>query len=94
MRFGKSVLTRGFLLLCVTLMLSSAPTQGNAKDKLTADEARSIAKEAYIFNYPLVMYYRTMYLQSIDKTSKSYSGGFGHRLNPRSEEHTSELQSP
>jgi hypothetical protein len=71
----------GFLLLCVALMLSSAPTQGNAKDKLTADEARSIAKEAYIFNYPLVMYYRTMYLQSIDKTSKSYSGGFGEWLN-------------
>ncbi|MFA9476605.1 MAG: DUF1254 domain-containing protein, partial [Filomicrobium sp.] len=51
-----------------------------ARDTVTADEARKIAKEAYIFNYPLVMMYRTMYLQAIDETSKSYSGGFGKWL--------------
>jgi hypothetical protein len=50
------------------------------QDKVTPDEAEAIAKEAYIFNYPLVMYYRTMYLQAIDTTSKSYSGGFGKWL--------------
>ena len=37
-----------------------------ARDKVTADEARKIAKEAYIFTYPLVMMCRTMYLQAID----------------------------
>jgi hypothetical protein len=47
---------------------------------LTADEAKTIAKEAYIFNYPLVMMYRTMYLQAIDTKSKSFSGGFGKWL--------------
>ena len=47
---------------------------------VTAKEAREIAKEAYIFNYPLVMMYRTMYLQAIDPQSKSYSGGFGKWL--------------
>ena len=46
-------------------------------ERPTPEEARAIAKEAYIFNYPLVMMYRTMYLQAIDTTSKSYSGGFG-----------------
>jgi hypothetical protein len=51
-----------------------------AADKVTPAEARKIAKEAYIFNYPLVMYYRTMYLQAIDTKSKSYSGGFGKWL--------------
>ena len=51
-----------------------------AQDKVTPDEARAIAKEAYIFNYPLVMMYRTMYLQAIDKDSKSFSGGFGKWL--------------
>jgi hypothetical protein len=50
------------------------------QNKLTSDEAKAIAKEAYIFNYPLVMYYRTMYLQAIDTQSKSYSGGFGKWL--------------
>ena len=31
-----------------------------------AEEIRSVAKDAYIFNYPLVMNYRTMYMQAID----------------------------
>ncbi len=48
-------------------------------DLNTAD-ARSIAKEAYTFAYPLVMYYRTMFMQAIDSSSSSYSGGFGKWL--------------
>ena len=48
---------------------------------LTANEAKAIAKEAYIFTYPLVMYYRTMYMQAIDASSSSFSGGFGKWLN-------------
>jgi hypothetical protein len=81
------------LLAPLTIMLSltacgpgapdskpAATTAPAAETALTAAEARKIAKEAYIFNYPLVMYYRTMYLQSIDTTSKSYSGGFGKWL--------------
>jgi hypothetical protein len=47
-------------------------------DPITPAEARAIAKEAYIFNFPLVMYYRTMYLQSIAPGNKS--GGFGKWL--------------
>jgi hypothetical protein len=46
----------------------------------TPSEARAIAKEAYTFAYPLVMYYRTMYMQAIDASSGSYSGGFGKWL--------------
>jgi hypothetical protein len=71
----------GISLLCAALQVSCAPTQQDkAPDKVTPDEAKAIAKEAYIFNYPLVMMYRTMYLQSIDTQSKSYSGGFGKWL--------------
>ncbi len=33
--------------------------------KLTPEETRAIAKEAYVFTYPLVMNYRTMYVQAI-----------------------------
>ena len=46
----------------------------------TPSEARAIANEAYTFVYPLVMYYRTMYMQAIDASSPSYSGGFGKWL--------------
>jgi hypothetical protein len=70
----------GILSLCVALLMSCSPAQDKTQDKLTADEAKAIAKEAYIFNYPLVMMYRTMYLQAIDTKSKSYSGGFGKWL--------------
>ncbi|MEK6249667.1 MAG: hypothetical protein N2C12_15905, partial [Planctomycetales bacterium] len=67
-------------LLATCLLISSINLTATAQDKVTTDEARAIAKEAYIFNYPLVMYYRTMYLQAIDKDSKSFSGGFGKWL--------------
>ena len=77
----------GILLLCVAMLVSCSPaqdkTQGQAAKtdgQLTADDARAIAKDAYIFTYPLVMMYRTMYMQAIDTESKSYSGGFGHWL--------------
>ena len=79
-RFGRPTRIAGMVLSCVALMVSCAPTTENAQGTPTADEARSIAKEAYIFNYPLVMMYRTMYLQAIDTQSKSYSGGMGHWL--------------
>ena len=35
------------------------------QQNLTPEEVRAIAKETYIFTFPLVMYYRTMYLQAI-----------------------------
>ncbi len=57
----------------------SAETK-NAPSGLTPADAKAIAKEAYIFNYPMVMMYRTMWLQAINPESKSYSGGFGKWL--------------
>ena len=70
------MLLSALLSLCAALIATSTVAQ----DKVTPDEAKKIAKEAYIFNYPLVMMYRTMYLQAIDTKSKSYSGGFGKWL--------------
>ena len=64
-------------LAVTTLLLLFISSPVTANDKLTADQARAIAKEAYIFNYSLVMMYRTMYIQAIDSKSDSYRGGFG-----------------
>jgi len=67
--------------LSLTILIIMGMISCNSTTKeVTSDEARAIAKEAYIFNYPLVMYYRTMYLQAIDKDSESFSGGFGQWL--------------
>ena len=46
-------------------------------EEVTPAEARVIARDAYIFAYPLALQYRTMYVQAIDSTSKEYVGGFG-----------------
>jgi hypothetical protein len=41
-----------------------------------ADQTRTIAKEAYIYAYPMLYNYKTMYGQAIDPTSPAYVGGF------------------
>ena len=46
------------------------------KSRLTADEAREIAKEAYIYGYPLVMNYKTLYAYTLDKNNPEYKGEF------------------
>lgn len=58
--------------LASTLAIASAQAE-----EVTPAEARVIAKDAYIFAYPLALQYRTMYVQAIDSTSKEYVGGFG-----------------
>jgi hypothetical protein len=83
MKANRTLLVLLFLTIfvgCADKTKKENPKNEQTKN-LTADEAKAIAKEAYIFNYSMVMMYRTMYVQAIDKTSKSYSGGFGQWLN-------------
>jgi len=75
-----SISTKGWRMVATALCLVLFASITSAQDNVTPAEARKIAKEAYIFNYPLVMYYSTMYNQAIDTKSKSYSGGFGKWL--------------
>ena len=44
--------------------------------KLTPAEAKEIAKEAYVYGFPLVVNYKTMYLYVIDENSPEYKGSF------------------
>jgi len=43
---------------------------------VSPDEARRIAKDAYIFAYPMLENYKTMYLQAVDKQSGGYLAPF------------------
>jgi hypothetical protein len=43
---------------------------------ISAVDARAIAKEAYIYGFPMVMNYQTMYKQAIDKNSLDFRGDF------------------
>ena len=62
-------------ILLLTLV-SILPFPGCKKpiEKLTPNEAREIAKEAYTYGFPLIMNYKTMYLKTIDKNSSDYQG--------------------
>jgi hypothetical protein len=53
-----------------------ASLQAFAAD-LSPDAARKIAKDAYVFAFPLNYYYRTIYSQIVDPNNKSGLGGFG-----------------
>ncbi len=77
----KTLLVTWVLLITAGLATGCGPAEpAGSTSGVTAEEARAIAKEAYVFTYPLVMMYRTMYLQAIDADSDSYSGGFGEWL--------------
>lgn len=44
--------------------------------ELSPAEAQQIAKQAYIYGFPLVMNYKTLYAYTLDKNSKEYKGDF------------------
>ena len=55
---------------------ASAPTVATAPVTASPEEARAIAKDAYLYAYPMLFNYKTLYEQAIDSSSKSYVGGF------------------
>lgn len=62
--------------ICLTVSSFAASLAVQAQDAALA-EVRAIAKEAYIFAYPLALQYHTTYIQAVDTTAKEYVGGFG-----------------
>ncbi|WP_197413985.1 DUF1254 domain-containing protein [Terracidiphilus gabretensis] len=74
-------------VLFVSVMLSfgckqpSESSQNTGSQALSASDARSIAKDAYIYGVPMVAQYKTMYAFSIDKSNPQYQGPFDSILN-------------
>ena len=52
-------------------------TAQNLAAGVSADEAQKIAKDAYIFSFPLNYYYRTIYSQIVNSNNEKSLGGFG-----------------
>lgn len=59
---------------------TASPTTGPGSG-LTPEEARSIAKEAYIYAFPMIENYKTMYEYSIDKYNFEYKAPFNQISN-------------
>ncbi|MFT5674608.1 MAG: hypothetical protein ACI808_000530 [Paraglaciecola sp.] len=66
-------------LASLMMILSGCSTdaKNTAKEAtLTPTEAKQIAKDAYVYGFPLVLNYKTMYDYAVDKKSPEYKGDF------------------
>ncbi|HTQ95660.1 MAG TPA: DUF1254 domain-containing protein [Candidatus Acidoferrum sp.] len=73
-----NLLRRNSLLLVVLILAGCSQSQQTAPNAqgLTPDSARQIAKEAYIYGFPLVTNYDTMYKQAINVGNPDYRAPF------------------
>jgi hypothetical protein len=69
----KIILLSAFLL---TLLLLASCGNNSSKQTISPEEAKQIAKEAYVYGFPMVVNYKTMYMYTIDKNSPEYKGEF------------------
>ena len=68
----------GLLLIAVVMLLLTGFLSNAWTQKLTPGEAKQIAKEAYIYGFPIVVNYKTMYMYVIDENSPEYKGPFNY----------------
>lgn len=63
-------------LLLVTLGAVSVTDMAHADATAKPDQARAIAQEAYIYGYPVVEGYKTLYAQAVDKGGPNFKAPF------------------
>ena len=61
------------LLLACSLLLCNSAWAGFSA---TPDEARAIAKQAYLYGFPVVEMYKTLYTQAVDSQGPNFKAGF------------------
>ena len=66
------------LLISIIALMAMAFSSCNQQPEITPEEAKQIAKEAYIYGFPMVVNYKTMYMYAVDENSPEYKGGFNH----------------
>lgn len=66
----------GVCLLSVLVVLSLARAVASPVEEVTPEEARRLAREAYLFGYPMVENYRTLLNYAVDQNSPEFKGPF------------------
>ena len=56
--------------------VSEPATKSAQADSVSVEETRAIARDAYVFGFPLVMGYKTLYNYAIDTDNPEYKGPF------------------
>jgi hypothetical protein len=74
-------LATGFLAACSNQTPSPEATAAPAQTSVTPEEARAIAKEAYIYGFPLVDHYRIQYSYFQDKNDPNYKTSWNQLIN-------------
>ena len=73
------------LLASLSILMS---TGAWADFTATPSEARAIAKQAYLYGYPVVQMYKTLYAQAVDKGGANFEAPFNH-IGSNAQDHTS-----
>jgi len=77
MKFQLSIMATTALLIASGCAKDGAvPSSQTATEAVTPKEAAAIAEEAYIYAFPMMENYRTMYVQAIDRTAPGYGAPF------------------
>jgi len=74
----KSVAFVSMAVLATTLIISGCGAGGGGS--ITPEEATAIAKEAYIYGFPMVMNYKTIYNYVVDTENPEYKGPFNQLM--------------
>ena len=60
------------VLGCESKESQPAAARGSDTPELSSEEVTAIAKDAYIYGFPMVMGYKTMYAYAIDQDNGDY----------------------
>jgi hypothetical protein len=67
-------LVAAILLIAMTAGCSGMPKENAMTAPVTPEQARAIAKEAYVYGFPMVDSYRIQYSYFVDKSGPEYKG--------------------
>ena len=73
-------MTKSLRILAAAALLTAGLAEAAAAD-LSPDEARAIAKEAYIYGFPMVDSYRIQYAYFVDDKNPEYKAPWNHLKN-------------
>jgi hypothetical protein len=73
--------TTKVIAFTMALLASWMVTTAQAQASVTPEEARAIAKEAYVYGFPMVDHYRIQYSYFKDKNDPNYKTPWNHLIN-------------
>ena len=65
---------RGYLAIVAVMLSVLCACGASGPDAVTPEEAEAIARDAYVWGFPVVMNYKTLYNYAIDEDNPEYKG--------------------